>query len=259
VGWRYYIEWGILPRRNVPSVTPQVVAAGGEVHQAVDAVTKVDWQLESDPEVSQVGLELFRGLKHDAVHAELCGGLGVGWHVIHIDGFVGADFAGMQGFFVDDGIGLAGAYAAGVDAHGERFKEAVSFFQMRDMQGVGIGEQRQPILFSELREKSILVDGGGIEGAVPDFDELLKTELASEPPGDVEVPVPRRHAPLLPIVPAGIFFERGPDFFRGERDAVGEAGHGAGDVDANENAANVEDDGAEFGRGHNFRGTPRRF
>lgn len=87
-------------------------------------------------------MELFGGVEHDAVHAELRRGLGVGWHIVYVDGFLGADFACLQGFFVDDGTGFAGAYAAGVDAHGEGFKEGVSFFQVRDVQRVGVGEQR---------------------------------------------------------------------------------------------------------------------
>lgn len=103
------------------------------------------------------------------------------------------------------------------------------------------------------------MDGRGVEGAIPDFDELLEGELASQPPGDVKMPVARRHAAFLPVVPAGILFQGGPDFFGGERDAVGQAGHGAGDVHANEHAADVEDDRPEFGSGHDLEEHRKNF
>ena len=58
---------------------------------------------------TQVGVEFVGGVEHDAVHAELGGGLGVGGHVIYVNGFVGADFAGFQRLFVDYRVGSLNA------------------------------------------------------------------------------------------------------------------------------------------------------
>jgi len=100
---------------------------------------------------AQVGLELLGGLEHDAVHAQLGCGLGVGGYVIYVDGLVGADFGGLQGCFVNDGVGFAGSYTAGVDANGKPLEEGISFFQVRDVQRVGVGQQREAILPSQFR------------------------------------------------------------------------------------------------------------
>src|SRR5712692_10610038 len=68
----------------------------------------------------------------------------------------------------------------------------------------------------------------------------------------MKVPVPGRNAPLLPIEPARVLFDRGPHNLRRKREAGSQSVHGAGDVHADQNAANIEDDGAELGRRHSL-------
>ena len=62
---------------------------------------------------------------------------------------------------------------------------------MSDMQGVGIGQHSQPIFLAQLLKKSLLVDGRWVQRAVPDLHKLLKTELAPQPPGHMQMPVLR--------------------------------------------------------------------
>src|SRR5260370_12599662 len=62
----------------------------------------------------------------------------------------------------------------------------------------------------------------------------------------MKVPVTWRDTPLLPIEPARVLLDRGPHFFRRKREADGQAVPDAGDVHAYQDAADIEDDGAEL-------------
>src|SRR5216684_7136074 len=66
----------------------------------------------------------------------------------------------------------------------------------------------------------------------------------------MEVPIPGRNAPLLPIDPVRVLFDRGPDILRCQGEAGSQSIHGAGDVHADQDAANIENDGAELGGCH---------
>ena len=89
-------------------------------------------------EISQVGLELLRGLKYHAGHAETPSGFSVSGNIIDVDGFLGSDFADSEGFLVDDWIGFTGAEAAGVDPAREKAKEIVSLLHVSDVDGIGV-------------------------------------------------------------------------------------------------------------------------
>src|SRR6516225_499132 len=58
----------------------------------------------------------------------------------------------------------------------------------------------------------------------------------------MQVPLPRRHAAFLPILPAGILFDRGPELFRSKREPRSQPGLGALDIQANEHASDIEND-----------------
>src|SRR5258707_2892203 len=66
----------------------------------------------------------------------------------------------------------------------------------------------------------------------------------------MKVPVRGRNAPLLPIHPTRVIFDRVPHLLSGERKTTSQAFHGAGDVHANQDLANIKDDSAELGVGH---------
>src|SRR5216684_1158990 len=66
----------------------------------------------------------------------------------------------------------------------------------------------------------------------------------------MKVPVARRNAPLLPIEPARVLFDCRPDLLRSQREAGSQAVHGAGDIHAEQDAADIEDDGAELADCH---------
>src|SRR5438034_4401436 len=59
------------------------------------------------------------------------------------------------------------------------------------------------------------------------------------------MPVPWRNASLLPIQPVRIVLDGRPHFFGREREARSQPVHGARNIHANQNAANVEDEGAK--------------
>src|ERR1700694_1991405 len=68
----------------------------------------------------------------------------------------------------------------------------------------------------------------------------------------MKVPVPGRNAPLLPIEPARVPFDRGPNILWRERQACSQPVHGPGNVHADQDAADIEDDGAELGGSHSL-------
>src|SRR5437899_10379928 len=59
------------------------------------------------------------------------------------------------------------------------------------------------------------------------------------------MPVPWRNASLLPIQPVRIVLDGRPHFFGREREARSQPVHGARNIHANQNAVNVEDEGAK--------------
>jgi len=90
----------------------------------------------------------------------------------------------------------------------------------------------------------------GIESGIPHRGELLKIERNAETLAEMEMPIVRGNAAFLPIRPARIFFDGGPELLRGEGKALSEAGLGTPDIHADQNAANVEDDRADSSRTH---------
>jgi hypothetical protein len=77
---------------------------------------------------------------------------------------------------------------------------------------------------------------------------LFEREGAAETLAKMEVPVGRRYPALLPVRPAGIVFDGGPDLLRSEREVRGEPGHGAVNIHADEHTTDVKNDGAELRR-----------
>ena len=69
-----------------------------------------------DVKRGEIDLELRRGAKRDAGHAQALSGFHIRRGVINIDGFFGAGFRGAESLAVDERIGLACADRAGVDA-----------------------------------------------------------------------------------------------------------------------------------------------
>src|SRR6516162_487455 len=67
------------------------------------------------------------------------------------------------------------------------------------------------------------------------------------------MPVARRHAALLPVAPARIVFDGGPELLGREGKAVGETHLGLANIDTDEDAADIEDDGTESGFRHDQR------
>ena len=97
----------------------------------------------------QVSVKLRGGLEMNAREAEAAGGFDVSEDIVDVDGFFGADFAGPEGFAVDERIRLAGADGAGVGANGFRKmgEEIVGGFEFFHMDGISVGEEAEAIAF----------------------------------------------------------------------------------------------------------------
>src|SRR5262249_41862925 len=68
----------------------------------------------------------------------------------------------------------------------------------------------------------------------------------------MQMPVARRDAAFLPILPARILFNGGPDFLRRQRNSLRKPLHCERNVDANQNAAKIENDGLNLRSRHSY-------
>jgi hypothetical protein len=94
--------------------------------------------VESDPKIAEVGLELFGRLEDDPGHPEALSGSRVGGYIVNINGFLGSDLAGFEGFAVDERVGLAGADAVGINTRGKEAEEGEAGLVMGHMDGIGV-------------------------------------------------------------------------------------------------------------------------
>ena len=175
-------------------------------------------------EGAKLGFELFGELKDDASHAQALGGFDVGGDVVDVDGFLGTNFHGAKGFAVDERVGFAGTDGAGIDSNGKEAEEIVVSFDVGDVDGVGIGKKREAVMAGKSLEKGIFEDGDGIESAIPGVDKLFERERAAEAFDEMKMPIARPDAALLPVLPARIVGDGGPDFVGKERNIFCEAG-----------------------------------
>jgi hypothetical protein len=92
----------------------------------------------------------------DPAEAKLPGSFDVCGDVINVDSLAGANFGCTYGFAVNEGIGFARPYRAGIDAlpFWEILVEVVGRFKVSDMDGIGVREQNQAIAFGELFEEA---------------------------------------------------------------------------------------------------------
>ena len=210
--------------------------------------------------VAEAGLELLMGAEDESSHAEPLCGFGIGRDVINEDSFLGAGFAGAKGFCVNERIGFVGADAKGIDANRKEPEEWETRFCVGHVNGVGIGEQSEAVVFGKLFEKGLRLDRFGGQRAIPNLFELFKRERATEALAEMEMPVLRRDPALLPVQGAGIVFDGGPHFLGGELEVRGKTCHGAVNIHPDEHTTDVEDDGAEFRGWHglNFLGAGGR-
>src|SRR5260221_5830935 len=89
-----------------------------------------------------------------------------------------------------------------------------------------------------------------IERAVPGEAKLFKLQWAAEALGNVQMPIVGRDAAFLPIVPARVFFDGGPEFGGRKRDALGKTLDGARHVNFYQNPTDIENHGAKRSTGH---------
>lgn len=95
-------------------------------------------------------------------------------------------------------------------------------------------------------EEGVIVDWRRVEDTIPDFRELLERKVAAKPSAEMQIPIARSHSPFLPVGPARILLNCRPKVGGRERGPGGKALHGPGDIDPDEDAADIKDNGFEF-------------
>src|SRR5580765_7331173 len=121
---------------------------------------------------------------------------------------------------------------------------------MADVNGICVRKQGEAVALGQFFKESVVMNRSGIKCAVPDFGKLLKAEPAAKPLSQIKIPIVRRDSAFLPIRPAWILFDSRPQLGRSKRATRSKPLHGAGNIDSNEDAADIEDDGAELRGGH---------
>jgi hypothetical protein len=105
--------------------------------------------------------------------------------------FAGQESARLEGFLVDQGVGLTRSDTTGVNAHGKVAQELVRTLHVGDVQGIGVGEHGEPVSFTQSLQERAILYRLRIKRAIPHFHELLEAEFAAEPSCKVKMPVPR--------------------------------------------------------------------
>ena len=107
-----------------------------ESEQRIFCVALASVQLNS--QLSEIGLKLFWRLKDDCRHPQALRGFGVGRNIVNINGFLGPDLAGLEGFSVDDRVRFARANAIGIDTNGKEAEKGEAGLFMGHVDGIGV-------------------------------------------------------------------------------------------------------------------------
>ncbi len=94
--------------------------------------------VQLNSELSEIGLELFGRFEDDSRHPEALSGFRVGGNIVNINGFLGPDLAGLEGFPVDDGVRLARTNPIGIDTNGKEAEKGEAGLFIGHVDGVGI-------------------------------------------------------------------------------------------------------------------------
>lgn len=176
----------------------------------------------------------------------------VGLDIVNVNRFRGSGSAGLEGTAIDVRMGLTDSDRTGIDTDGKVTEEGKVWFLMRDMKGVRVGKKRQVVPGRQSGEEFVGEKRSGVDGAIPDLAELFEGDGDAEPAGEMSMPLARRHAPFLPIMPAGVGLDDLQEFCRRMRAAACKMAQGTLDVGAHNDTANVENNGADGRRGHGY-------
>ena len=94
--------------------------------------------VQLNSKLSEIGLELFGRLKDDSRHPQALSGFHEGGNIVNINGFLGLDVAGLEGFPVDNWVRLARANAIGIDTNGKEAEKGEAGLFIGHVDGVGI-------------------------------------------------------------------------------------------------------------------------
>src|SRR5215813_11707532 len=185
-------------------------------------------------ESAQIGAKLARVPVVDAVKPQGSSRLYIFEDVVNEHGLRGLRVNGLEGGLKDHGRRLAGLHRTGIDAGCGRkeSKKAECGFKVSYVDRFGIGKQRQALAAGQRDEQIVGLNWLGIERAVPGIAKPSEVERTAEALGDVAVPVVRRHPAFLPVRPARVGLDDGPELVRAERNAARQIGNGARNVDS---------------------------
>ena len=126
----------------------------------------------------EVGPELGWALIMDAPQPKATGAFDVSLDVIHKGSIFRLDAKRLQGFTENKRRGLARMDVARVGAGGlgEKTKEIKCGFEMRNVNGIGIGEKPETKPLSKRFEQRIVLQGFCIESGIPGVPELFECE-----------------------------------------------------------------------------------
>ncbi len=112
-----------------------------------------------------------------------------------------------------------------------------------EVKRIRVGEEDESATTRKAGEKGVGEHLIGDENAGPSAAELIERDAQAEAISEMGAPIARSEAALLPVFPEGVVLNGGPDFFRGDSFLGVKDGEDAAGVNANDDAADVEDDG----------------
>src|SRR6202171_3400509 len=90
------------------------------------------------------------------------------------------------------------------------------------------------------------MDWFGIEHQIPVRGEFFECDRSAKPPLHMQVPIPRRDAALLPILPARIVFDGRPKLLRRQRQPGCHPFHRATQIDAYQHPPDIKNNRANL-------------
>ncbi len=204
--------------------------------------------MNCDSVQDEIGTKLVGSAEDDASATKFARLLDILGYIINEESLAGGDAAEPERLFVDQRVWLGDTYGAGVDAMGEVAHEAEVRLHVGYVERVRVGEEGQSVPPRKFREKCIGEDRLRRETGVPGRPEILELQLVAKVRGQLPMPVDWGESAFLPVLPARMMKNPGPNFVRRKIRVIREPLHRPGDVQMNQNPPDVKDNCLWTGR-----------
>ena len=124
-------------------------------------------------------------MEDDPGHPQAGGGRRILRNIVNINSFLRPDRASLESLAVDDRVRFACADSVRIDADWKEAEKGETGFLMGHVDRIGIRKQCEPVVLGKTLQENFGMDGDGVQGAIPDFAELLESKRSTETLGEM--------------------------------------------------------------------------